>query len=348
MAVNAYIGWDIGGAHLKMAHIDPAGRILSICQFPTPLWHGLEVLCQSLERAKNSITEKSVRHAITTTAELVDIFPDRITGLKQLTEHISNVLDKNSIQFFSGRSGWVLPDKTMKFAAQIASANWYATASFLTTCIEHGILLDVGSTTTDIIAFAHGEVLNQGYTDYERLASGELVYTGIVRTPVMAIVRELYLDNHWQPVIAENFASMADIYRLTGDLQEEDDMLDTVDGAGKSVLHSARRLARMVGKDIYSDAEVINWQSVARNIAESQQDRIFNACKRVSSVLQNNSEITIVGAGAGRFLVKTMAEKMGYQYQDFADLLQVTDEMKQSAARSATAVSVAQLARLSD
>ena len=269
MTVNAYVGWDIGGAHLKVAQVDRAGKVIFARQFATPLWQGIDILSQSLEQSRNLITEKSVRHAVTTTAELVDIFPDRISGLKQLTECITAILDKNSIQYFSGKSGWISTASTAEFANQIASANWYATASFIAKHFDNGIMLDIGSTTTDIVAFTNGEILNRGYSDYERLTSGELVYTGIIRTPVMALVQELPVDSAWCPVIAEHFATMADVYRLTGELQEEDDMLDTADRAGKSVLGSTRRLARMVGKDIYTGEAIQDWHSVAQYIAQT-------------------------------------------------------------------------------
>ena len=348
MTVNAYIGWDIGGAHLKVAQVDRTGKVVFARQFATPLWQGINILYQSLEQSRKLITEKSVRHAVTITAELVDIFPDRVNGLAQLNQCITSILDKNLILYFSGKSGWVSADSTTEFALQIASANWYATASFIARHIDNGIMLDIGSTTSDIVAFSNGRVLNQGYSDFERMASGELEYSGIIRTPVMALVQELPVAGVQHPVIAEHFATMADVYRLTGELQEEDDMLDTADRAGKSILDSARRLARMVGKDIYTGEAVQDWQSVAEYIAETQQNRILHSCKRVLSNLQDKGEITMVGAGAGRFLAAKLAEIMQCLYLDFADILEVADELKPSVARSATAIAVAQLARLAD
>ena len=348
MTINAYVGWDIGGAHLKIAQVDLSGKVIFASQFATPLWRGIEILRHSLEQSRKLIPGTSVQHAVTTTAELVDIFPDRITGLKRLTECITAILDKNSIRFYSGKSGWISAENISDYATNIVSANWYATASFIARYIDKGILLDIGSTTTDIVAFANGRVMHRGYSDYERLSSGELVYTGIIRTPVMALVQELPVDNTWHPVIAEHFATMADVYRLTGDLQEEDDMQATADGAGKSLLDSTRRLARMVGKDICSSESTEEWLTVAKYIAEIQQNRILECCQRVISNLQDNQDTTIIGAGAGRFLAAKLADYLDYRYLDFADILEVADELKSSVARSATAIAVAQLARLSD
>lgn len=348
MKIDSYIGWDIGGAHLKIAGINNAGKVIFADQSATPLWKGIGILHQSLEQSRKLISGKSVLHAITTTAELVDIFPDRVTGVIQLKDCITGIFDKNPVRFFSGKTGWVSADCVTDYANQIASANWYATASFITRYIDKGIMVDIGSTTTDIIAFSGGRILNQGYSDYERMSTGELVYTGIIRTPVMALVHDVYVNGERRPVIAEHFATMADVYRLTGDLDEADDMQATADGAGKSLQESARRLARMVGQDINCDESIQEWMNVAKYIAEIQQNRILQSCQRIISCLEDNQDITIVGAGAGRFLAAKLAGSMGCQYLDFADILDVADELKASVARSATAVAVAQLARLSD
>ena len=346
--IDSYIGWDIGGAHLKMAEIDKAGKVIFADQSATPLWKGIGILHQSLEQSRKLVSGKSVLHAITTTAELVDIFPDRITGVNQLKDCITGIFDKNPVRFYSGKTGWVSADCVTDYAIEIASANWYATASFIARYIDKGILMDIGSTTTDIIAFSGGRLLNQGYSDYERMSTGELVYTGIIRTPVMALVHDVNVNGKQRPVIAEHFATMADVYRLTGDLDETDDMQATADGAGKSLQDSARRLARMVGKDIYGDESIQEWMNVAKYIAEIQQNRILQCCQRIISCLEDNQDITIIGAGAGRFLAAKLAGLMDCRYLDFADILEVADELKPSVARSATAVAVAQLARLSD
>jgi uncharacterized hydantoinase/oxoprolinase family protein len=38
MSFNTYIGWDIGGAHLKVASIDHAGAVNFVNQLATPMW----------------------------------------------------------------------------------------------------------------------------------------------------------------------------------------------------------------------------------------------------------------------------------------------------------------------
>ncbi len=65
----------------------------------------------------------------------------------------------------------------------VAASNWVATALVVADEVPDAILIDMGSTTTDIIPIVGGVVRAIGLTDPDRLASGELVYTGALRTP---------------------------------------------------------------------------------------------------------------------------------------------------------------------
>lgn len=346
MDKEIFIGWDIGGAHLKLAGVTTTGKVMMAAQLPMPLWQGIHILEQSLVQAKQLLPEAAVVHSITTTAELVDIFSDRRAGIRTIVQKISGALNHGKIRFYAGRAGWVPPPAADQHAGDIASANWHATAAYVAGMVGNGILIDIGSTTTDIIMFDEGQVRYHGYSDYERLSSHELVYTGVVRTPVMAVTDKAPIAGRWQPVTAELFATMADIYRLTGELQREDDMQDTPDGRGKSLVDSARRLARMFGADLDGHESLACWQSTATYIAMAQLNRIDQALHIALSRLQGPAAAVLVGAGVGRFLAQKLAHKHGLKYLDFADLFEAASDMRIPAAVSAAAVSVAQLARL--
>jgi probable H4MPT-linked C1 transfer pathway protein len=346
MDKETFIGWDIGGAHLKLACVTSTGKVTVASQLPMPLWQGIHMLAQTLAQAKQLLPEAPAIHSITTTAELVDIFSDRHSGIRTLVQEISNALNHGKIQFYAGRAGWAPPISADQHAGDIASANWHATAAYAAGILGDGILIDIGSTTTDIIMFKDRQVRYHGYSDYERLSSHELVYTGIVRTPVMAVSDKAPIAGKWQPVTAEMFATMADIYRLTGELQGGDDMQDTPDGRGKSLVDSTRRLARMFGTDLDEHESLACWQSAAAYLAGAQLNRIDQALHIVLSRQQGPAATVLVGAGVGRFLVQKLAQKHGLKYIDFADLFETTADMRIPAAVAAAAVSVAQLARL--
>lgn len=69
--------------------------------------------------------------------------------------------------------------------------------------MEDCILVDIGSTTTDIIPIRNGSEAARGKYDIERLNTGELVYTGMLRTNVATIVDRVPIDDKWYRVSSE-------------------------------------------------------------------------------------------------------------------------------------------------
>ena len=347
MSFNTHIGWDIGGAHLKVASIDLDGGVMFADQLATPLWKGLASLEDAMSKMRKQITEDSVTHAVTMTAELADIFKDRCTGVKELTRVLAGQFENEPYHLYAGKSGLILADKVNLHIADIASANWHATTSFVAQHLDDGVLIDIGSTTTDIIPFAAGELSNVGNTDHERLRHDELVYTGIIRTPVMAVVNKIFCDGQWQNIVTENFSTMADIYRLTEELNEQDDMMLAADGAGKTKCDSARRLARMVGLDLQDENDIPHVKGMAEHVACAQLERINESLLKILSGPDLKKVGCLVGAGAGRFLVRKLASKNNLQYIDFTDFLTYPKEDEQKVLSCAAAVSVAQISRVS-
>jgi len=206
------------------------------------------------------------------------------------------------------------------------------------------LFVDIGSTTTDIVPIRDGKLAVRGHNDYERLACEELVYTGIVRTPVMALAERIPLEGHWIAPMAEYFATTADVYRLTGQLPEGSDQLPAADNRGKTMRDSARRLARMIGRDLES-APLSAWRQCARHLAEVQLRKIRQACERVLSRGEVPERSPLVGAGVGRFLVKKLAVQLGRRYRDFDSLVDAATDVASWASSCAPAVAVAVLAQ---
>ncbi len=345
--MNSYIiGWDIGGAHVKAAVMNQADEIIAVVQKPCPLWKGLAQLQQAVMTIMRELPAIEYCHAITMTGELVDLFADRDDGVKQIIAAMREFLPETELLIFAGYAG-MLPAAQIepRHYQAIASANWLASAIFAAQKVSTGLFVDVGSTTTDILLFNKGNVLAEGYTDYQRLISQELIYTGIVRTAVMAVAQTAIDDGKEIGIMAEYFATMADVYRLTGQLNEAHDQTETADGAEKTVNASARRLSRMIGCD-FSPIELPRWQRFAENIRAQQLQKIQRACQRQLSrhPLADNSPL--VGAGIGRFLVRQIATLSARPYLDFCDLF--SESSKQTAikpADCAPAVAIACLAK---
>ena len=346
MTATTCIGWDIGGAHLKVARLAADGSILAATQYATPLWQGLECLHQELEKISRAGNMREVRHGLTMTGELVDLFPDRRAGVDALLHAFVRHFPERDTAVFAGREGFLPVAGARTVAASVASANWLATALCAATRIGHGILVDVGSTTTDLIPIAAHQPCNQGWSDQERLACDELVYTGMVRTPIMALVQRVPFDGRWQNVAAEYFATAADIYRVTGELDDGADLHETADRRGKTAADSIARLARMLGAEAgIDDVHDDRWMQLATHIAEQQLLLIERSLAAVRRRMDGGSPILIIGAGAGAFLARKLARRQGCDYLAFADLFASGAASTSDVATCAPAVAVAELVR---
>jgi probable H4MPT-linked C1 transfer pathway protein len=159
----------------------------------------------------------------------------------------------------------------------------------------------------------------KGYGDASRLASGELVYAGVVRTPVMAFGDRIRFEGLCVPPMAEFFATAADVYRLTGELPRGTDQLPAADGGSKTPNASARRLARMIGRDAAS-APLESWRRCARNLGALQLDTLLQACEEVASRSRLPATAPLVGAGIGTFVARKLARRARRRYVDFGRL----------------------------
>jgi probable H4MPT-linked C1 transfer pathway protein len=186
-------------------------------------------------------------------------------------------------------------------------------------------------------------VLGDSVTDADRLQSGELVYTGVVRTPVCAMTDAAPWRGQWHPLMAEVFATSADVYRILQTLPQDADLLPSADGRGKSVAESTARLARMLGCDA-ENGSAQQWRQLAGYIARRQLQRIQDALDRIlSRDALEDAAAPLVGAGVGRFLVVRLAELLHRPYIDFATLCRCPTGLSDRAADCAPAVALALL-----
>lgn len=337
----ARLAWDVGGAHVKLAAFGRDGRLKAVRIAPCPVWKGAEHLAGTLRELRAEFPPE-LPSAVTMTAEVADLWPDRRSGVVDVTAILMRELSSAPLALFAGPEGFVPPEQAAAHADTIGSANWYATAAVLAHLLPGGVLVDIGSTTADLIPFGAGRVTARGFTDAERLANNELIYTGAVRTPVMALAAEAPFNGRWLPLMAEHYATTADIHRLTGDLPEDADLHATADGGPKTEEASARRLLRMVGQDL-TPANLPKAKALARHLAEAQLHRLARALDCVASGLEAEPEL-IVGAGVGRFMAAKLAERRSVAYLDLADVLTDDPALSRQAADCAPAVAVGLLA----
>ncbi|HLQ43931.1 MAG TPA: hypothetical protein VK137_04315, partial [Planctomycetaceae bacterium] len=128
----------------------------------------------------------------------------------------------------------------------------------------------------------------------------ELVYCGVRRTPLCALVVRVPLGDANCAVAAELFATTLDVYLILGDIPE--DPLDTATANGRpaTITHAHDRLTRMLCCDRteISAAEV---RHVAEHVAAVQLPRLTHAADAIASRLPSPCE-TVLISGSGAFL----------------------------------------------
>ncbi|MFI0849072.1 hydantoinase/oxoprolinase family protein [Mesorhizobium sp. IMUNJ 23232] len=332
-------GFDVGGAHLKVARVEN-GRVVAAASVAMPLWQGLDRLEAALHETA-SLYAGSDLNAFTMTGELADIFPSRDEGVATLLDRISFHFPGGEKLIYAGRSGFVGVNRAASLPADVASANWHATAALVARLKGDALFVDMGSTTTDIILVRDGTVASQGYTDAERLSTGELVYTGFTRTFLFGVASSAPVRGQMTPLMNEYFASIADAHRILGVLDEADDKHASADGRAKTVAGSTARLARMVGRDA-GDLSLREWRDIAAWFSEQQLRLVHDAAFRVAGALPDDAPIA--AAGTGRWQIKRLAARMERRFIDLADIIPAGDSVRGEASNAGPATAIALLA----
>ncbi len=312
MPERSVIGWDVGGAHVKACLLQ-RGEVVDVAQWACPLWQGMDQLTPVLHAARARWPGfGAAQHAVTMTGEMVDLFATREDGVRSIAAELARSLSNasaagESVHFFAGDAGWCRAADVVTHWDAIASANWLATARHAALRFGEGsgegLLIDIGSTTTDLIAFRGGSVLTDSRTDAQRLARGELVYHGVVRTPLCAVAQRIDWRGTPHNVMNEFFATAADVYRLTSELNPAHDLHPSADNAPKDLPATRQRLARMVGLD-QRDAAPDDWLAFARSWREAQVAELGGQLRRVIAAHELGPQAVVVSAGCGDFLVR--------------------------------------------
>ncbi len=336
---NIVVGFDVGGAHLKVVRAEN-GRIVAAQTFATPLWQGLDTLDRAFADCRDLCAGAGLA-ALTMTGELADVFSSRDEGVRGLLDIIERHAPVEEKRIYAGRSGFLALTHAREMANDVASANWHATASLVGRLSGDALFVDMGSTTTDLIPVRRGVVAPQGYSDAERLLAGELVYTGFTRTFLMSVTDKAPVAGRFTPLMNEYFASMADVHRILGVLDEADDQHATADGKEKTVAASIRRLARMVGRDA-AELPDEEWRNVAAWFSEQQLRAVHGVAFRHNANLP--ADAPVVAAGTGRWQIRRLTARLERPYVDLADLIPADKAVRSEASNAAAAAAVALLA----
>jgi hypothetical protein len=246
---GAVTGWDIGGVNTKVARVEH-GMVVRACTQPYELQRDPAALAPLLARLAGEVgAERSDAHAVTMTAELSQFFRTKREGVRFVLDALEVAFPGGAVHVHAVDGRFLDVAAARHDPIAVAASNWAVTARLVARDLANAILIDVGTTTTDIIPIAHGRVEARGRTDPERLREGELLYLGALRTPVEAIVHDVPLDGAFAGVSAEGFALAGDAHLWRGTLDASAYTVPTPDGRPATREFAGERLARVVCAD---------------------------------------------------------------------------------------------------
>ena len=275
------IGIDVGGANLKV--VDDGGVSIHYC----PLWEGAPVTPLLRQHAAGP----GMAAAVVMSGELADCFGNKMQGITFIVDAVKAAFPQ--ARFYGADAafhGGAVP--------QLAAANWLASADYLRAGHPRAVLLDIGSTTADIIPLVRFSGLS-GLTDLARLRKGFLLYTGMLRTNIATLLRSVELGGVLTPVSTEYFAASADAHLVLGNITPADYTCDTPDHKEKTRAASLRRLARVVCADLEEIGEDGAVQ-IARQFWDTQRTMVCDAVRDCAEAC-SAEEIIVAGTGAPLF-----------------------------------------------
>jgi len=327
------VGVDIGGANLKYAS---SCGVASSRAFA--MWRQSQdlatALVEDLQSGFCSQADDITTLAVTMTGELADCFLDRDIGVRSIVQqtcHAAAQLEIDNVHFYGVDGQFHNAHAACENPDLIAAANWHALANFVGREVaSDALLIDIGSTTTDIIPIAQQQVGTTALTDHDRLCEHSLVYVGCKRTPICSLVDSLDYRGMPTPVMNEQFATIDDAMLLLGLTPENEHDTDSADGNPRTRPYAANRLARMIGLDrrAVNDADT---QTMAQQVTAAATQRIGMA------IDQFRHPRPWVLSGHGLSLVPI---------PDGQPTLQLADRLGQQVARCAPAYALSRLWKL--
>jgi probable H4MPT-linked C1 transfer pathway protein len=250
------------------------------------------------------------RIALTMTAELCDCYPTKRIGVNAVLDAVVDALPGRPIVVWGVDSQFHDTTEVRQQPALAAAANWLALATLVARLMpaEAGLLIDIGTTTTDLIPLDHGRVAARGRTDTERLQNGELVYAGVRRTPICALATQLPYRGAPTGLTAEIFASTLDVYLILGEISPDPKDLSTADGRPATSSAARDRLARMIGtdRDSFTDDDALAFANAADGALLARLEAIAGRACRATI---GHPQFAVI-AGSGEFLARRLARRV--------------------------------------
>ena len=309
---SMFVGIDVGGANTKIATAD--GFVDSLY---APLWKDKECLYDVLTEVNQKFGTEIEAVGAVMTGELSDCFETKREGVLHIKHALSATFE--APKFLDVNCTFKESSEVDRAPLSFAATNWLASSKLIAEQYQDVVFVDIGSTTTDVIPIVGSEIKAQR-TDLERLKSGELIYSGILRTNIAALLKNVYIGEQGEEcdVSSELFAITADAYLVLGNITKDDYGCGSPNSYAfvgrendeKSRVSAMRRISRVVCSDLEEIGEdgAVN---IAEQVKSAQVDELSASLR---SLKEKYGLEMVVAAGIGDFVVKEAADSVNIRF----------------------------------
>jgi probable H4MPT-linked C1 transfer pathway protein len=314
---NMILGIDIGGANTKITELKEEDGTYKIHHIYFPMWRNNKELTNLLAKYNyNNIT----KIALVMTAELADSYETKKEGVIDILNSVKNAFPNKEIFIFDVDGNFLTPMEATENYIKVSASNWTATAEFVKNSAcpnDNCILIDMGSTTTDIIPIVDGKILAQK-TDLDRLMNNELLYVGTLRTPISFLsntVEYKHKNTTITNISSEYFAITGDINIIMDKITPNDYTCDTPDGAPSNKQNCKIRLSKVLCADLeqISEEEIneVAKQFYAKllNLIKSNVDKVATKYNINNIVITGLGEPILIDALKNEYNIISIKEK---------------------------------------
>ncbi|MCD4840561.1 MAG: H4MPT-linked C1 transfer pathway protein [Methanosarcinales archaeon] len=306
------IGIDVGGANTKAATSDGS----FVTSIHAPLWKNKATLYDVLHEITREMDEIEITSVgAVMTGEICGCFETKRKGVLYIKKAVCKIFD--DVKFLDHRSILKKSSAVDGDPVSFASTNWLASTRFIADEYKDVIFVDIGSTTTDVIPIKNGRI-KVGRSDLERLKSGELIYSGILRTNVSCLLDGIKMRGGDCKISSEHFSTTADVYLIIGRIKKEDIGCESLNRycypftgeEEKNRISAMRRLARVLCSDL-EEIGADNVVHIAEQVEEAQVNELITSLERISEKygLKN-----VVSVGIGDFIAEESSEALNLDF----------------------------------
>lgn len=302
--MKRYLGLDIGGAHIKIAVMSTSesGRTWQVDCIPVRA----DKFAASLDQILSMLVGEHLVDVTIASQTACLLYDDIHQGTTTIMQTLARYSTRNPTLAVDVCGNLYPINNVAQAPERFVCSNVAVTASLVAKLCSNALVLDMGSTSTDLIPIVDGTF--EELLPTARLLSSAVLYLGVIRTPLQAVVSHLPYQGELLPVVGETIAAVADALVLTEDVSIDQYTMPTWDSGTKDVAGCTRRLAKLIAMNTHNFPQQAA-TFMAQYVREELLHKVVAAMYKVIS--KNPAMQQAFYTGIGSSILATACDRLG-------------------------------------